>query len=128
MTKARVEYLPESGRFPHVVVVPREGGEVWFSFATRAEAEEKLPLIVTEMDRPDGLIHINPAQVLFVSESEFMVACAFPHCGGRGAHVNARGMAKPASRCGCYQTAEHIRAQSKAACAQLAGVPVSPLR
>lgn len=60
MVEARIEFHPENGTSPHVVVVPTlDGGAMWFAYRTRERAEEKLPMIAREYDRTDGMIEIE---------------------------------------------------------------------
>lgn len=60
--RAKIEFHPENGDFPHVVVVPlRGGGKMWFAYPTDECALRKLPLIESEFARLDGMIETTDA-------------------------------------------------------------------
>lgn len=40
---AHIEYHPENGRSPHVIVFDKTKGGLWLAYASREEAEQHLP-------------------------------------------------------------------------------------
>ena len=44
LIRCGIEYQPENGKLPHVVVISVDDGpRCWFAYATRAEANRKAP-------------------------------------------------------------------------------------
>lgn len=56
-----IEFHPENGRSPHVVVWKTGGHVFWFARRTRQEAESKASEITSEVGRPDGIVDTTDA-------------------------------------------------------------------
>lgn len=52
MVSARVEFHPENGHVPWVVVID---GRLWFAYETRERAEEKLPEMRQAWSQPQRI-------------------------------------------------------------------------
>lgn len=60
-----IEFHPENGQLPHVVVVENLlwGSCLWFAYQTSEQAHEKLASIESEMRRPDGIVEYTNADI-----------------------------------------------------------------
>lgn len=59
-----IEFHPENGRSPHVVVWKMGGRVLWFASRTREDAEAKVKEINSEAINPDGIVEMTESDFL----------------------------------------------------------------
>lgn len=62
---AHIEYHPENGSSPHVVIADNllHGSRLWFAYRTEDEAKAKHASIESEMLRLDGIIEYTKTNI-----------------------------------------------------------------
>lgn len=62
---AHIEFHPENGQCPHVVIAENLiwGSKLWFAYRTEKQAQDKLASIEGEIRRRDGIVEFTDAEI-----------------------------------------------------------------
>lgn len=70
MITAEVEFHPENGRAPYVVVIKRGEMRLWMAYETEEKALERRPILESEWNRLDGMVELEPGMTLLFDSKD----------------------------------------------------------